>query len=79
MATAPSAITEWIADFPVVGGRFGLFLPKDIPAEANDRITEAFIEATQSEAMINFAQERALRLSACMETRQLRCWKTVPV
>ena len=52
------AITEWIADFPVVGGRFGLFLPKDIPAEANDRITEAFIEATQSEAMINFAQER---------------------
>ncbi|MGB4338042.1 MAG: tripartite tricarboxylate transporter substrate binding protein [Bacillota bacterium] len=51
-------ITNWIADFPSVGSYFGLFLPKDIPADALAAITAAFEVACNSDTVKNFATEK---------------------
>ena len=49
------AITDWIPNFPTVGSYFGLFAPKDIPADANEGIIEAFKTACNTAAVKDFA------------------------
>ena len=51
-------ITNWIPEFPSVGSYFGLFLPKDIPSDANESITNAFKIATSSPAVKKFAADK---------------------
>ena len=51
-------ITDWLPDFPSVGMYFGLFIPKGIPEAAMERITEAFIVASEAESTRNFIAER---------------------
>lgn len=52
------AITDWIKDFPSAGNGFGLFIPRDIPADAMAAITDAFVKASTSEAIAKFAADR---------------------
>lgn len=59
--TVPS-ITEYIKDFPVVGNRFGIFVPKDIPADVMEKITKAFVKASESKAIKKFADEQGCQL-----------------
>jgi len=49
------AITTWIPNLPTVGSYFGLFAPKDIPADANEGIIEAFKVACNTQAVKDFA------------------------
>jgi len=55
-------ITNWLPDFPSVGNRFGFFLPKDIPADAMETITEAFKTAAASDAIKKFAVDRGSKV-----------------
>lgn len=65
--TVPS-ITKYIKDFPVVGNRFGLFIPKDVPADVKAQITKAFIVAAKSAAIKKFAAERGCQAIALYGT-----------
>lgn len=49
------AITAWLPNLPTVGSYFGLFAPKDIPAEANEGIIEAFKVACNTQTVKDFA------------------------
>jgi len=50
------AITDFAPGFPSVGFNFGLFIPKDIPAEAEKAISAAFTAASQTEKVREFAK-----------------------
>lgn len=76
-------VTNWIPKHPSVGSYFGLFLPGDIPADANAAITEAFKTATSSAAVKKFASEKGSK-AVCIygeeakkineEAASLICW-----
>ncbi|MCR4426520.1 MAG: tripartite tricarboxylate transporter substrate binding protein [Firmicutes bacterium] len=51
-------ITNWIPNHPTSGSYFGLFLPKNIPADALEAITDAFKVAASSQTMQKFARDR---------------------
>lgn len=52
------AITDFAAGFPSVGFNFGLYIPKDIPADAAEAIGKAFDEAAKSQAVADLAESR---------------------
>ncbi len=52
------SINKWIPDFPPVGNNFGLFIPRDIPKEAVERIDKAFAAACKSATLKKFAAEK---------------------
>ena len=58
------SINKWIPDFPPVGNNFGLFIPRDIPKEAIDRINKAFVTACKSATLKKFATERGSKIVA---------------
>lgn len=52
-------ITNYIKEFPTVAFHFGLFIPRGIPQEAQDSISEAFAVAVQSKALKDMAEQKA--------------------
>ena len=52
------AITSFSAGFPSVGFNFGLFIPKDIPAEAEKAIAAAFDAASKTKEVKAFAEQK---------------------
>ncbi len=50
------AITDFAPGFPSVGFNFGLFIPKDIPADAQEAISAAFTAASQTDKVREFAE-----------------------
>ena len=52
------AITDFAPNVPSVGFHFGLFIPRDIPAEAAETIAAAFETASRSAAVQRLAEER---------------------
>ncbi len=52
------AITDFVKDFPSVGFNFGLFIPKDIPADAKAAIGNAFDVAAKTEAIKKLADSK---------------------
>lgn len=56
-------ITDWVEGFPSVGNRFGFFLPKDLPDDAMNAITEAFKTAAGSDAIRKFAVDRGSKVT----------------
>lgn len=55
-------ITKAIPEFAPLGQKFGLFMPKDIPADAMKKITKAFVTATKSESVKKFAAQRGCKV-----------------
>lgn len=77
------AVTKWIPNLPTVGSYFGLFATKDIPAEANQGIIDAFKVACNSKAVKDFAISKGAK-PVCIygaeadrisdEAASLICW-----
>ncbi len=52
-------VTDYIKDYPSVAFNFGLFIPKDIPADAQAAISKAFTEAASSKSLKDMAEQKA--------------------
>lgn len=52
------AVTDFVENYPSVGFYFGLFIPEDIPEDAQETISKAFEAAAQSEAIKKLAESK---------------------
>lgn len=51
-------ITNYVKDFPTVAFNFGLFIPRDIPADAKEAISKAFDQASKAKSVKDMAETK---------------------
>lgn len=54
------SIRTYYRDFPETGAYFGIFIPKDVPAEVLSTVTKAFVKAADSPAVKKYAEDNGL-------------------
>ena len=65
-------ITKWYPKFPLTGSHFGIMIPKGVPPEVVTAVSKAFEVAAKSEALKNFAEQKAVILVDIREDEAMK-------
>jgi len=65
-------ITKWYPRFPLTGSHFGIMITKGVPQEVVTAVSKAFDVAAKSEALKNFAEQKAVFLVDIKEDEAMK-------